>query len=135
MKTELYNKKVIKPIRSEQDYKEALEYIDRFWDVKPNTKESDILEVLVTLVEKYEEEHFKIDEPDPIEAIKFIMEQRNLSNKDLIPIMGSSGRVSEVLWKKRKLSLSMIRKLHNEFHIPYEVLAADYRLSSSREKY
>ncbi|MCE2992906.1 MAG: type II toxin-antitoxin system HigA family antitoxin [Alphaproteobacteria bacterium] len=119
----------IKPLKSEQDYKDALGMIDTLWDAPQDSDDGDYLDILVTLVAKYEEIHFKIDEPDPIAAIKFIMEQQNLQSKDLISILGTRSRVSQVLNKKRKLNLSMIRKLHNKLRIPYDVLASDYSLN------
>jgi HTH-type transcriptional regulator/antitoxin HigA len=122
----------IKPLKSEQDYKDALSMIDQLWDASQDSDDGDYLDILVTLVEKYEELHFKIDEPDPIEAIKFVMEQQNLQSKDLISILGTRSRVSEVLNKKRKLNLAMIRKLHNQLRIPYDVLASDYTLNHSK---
>ncbi len=112
----------VKPIRSEQEYEAALKEIERLWDAQPGTPDGDLLEVLVTLVEAYEEEHYPIDPPDPIEAIKYYMESRGLTRKDLEPYIGSSGRVSEVLHYKRPLSLPMIRRLHEGLGIPAEVL-------------
>ena len=112
----------IKPIRSEQDYQEALLEIERLWDSDPGTPAGDRLEVWMTLVEAYEEEHYPIDPPDPIEAIKYAMESRGLTRQDLEPYIGGSGRVSEVLSYKRPLSLSMIRKLNAGLGIPAEVL-------------
>ncbi|MDF3047551.1 MAG: hypothetical protein K0R73_669 [Candidatus Midichloriaceae bacterium] len=122
----------IKPLKSEQDYKDALSMIDQLWDASQDSDDGDYLDILVTLVEKYEELHFKIDEPDPIEAIKFVMEQQNLQSKDLISVLGTRSRVSEVLNKKRKLNLAMIRKLHNKLRIPYDVLASEYTLNHSK---
>ena len=119
----------VKPIKNEQDYQEALIIIDSLMSAKPNTKEMDKLEVLTTLVEFYEEQHYKIDAPDPIEAIKFRMEQEGLKQKDLISIVGSKSRVSEILNKKRKLTIEMIRNLHNQLHIPIESLFLDYKIN------
>jgi len=96
-------------------------------DAKPNTKQMDKLEVLTTLVEAYEEQHCKIDAPDPIEAIKFRMEQEGLKQKDLVALVGSKSRVSEILNRKRKLTIKMIRNLHKELHIPIESLFLDYK--------
>src|SRR3990172_12753120 len=112
----------IKPIKSEKDYRNALEEIDRIFDAKLNTPEGDRLEVLSTLVEKYEEEHFPIDAPDPVEALRYFMESRGLSRVDLEEYIGGSGRVSEVLNRKRSLSLTMIRKLHFELGVPADAL-------------
>jgi len=117
----------IKPIKNEKNYQDSLNRIDQLMDAKPNTPQMDELEVLTTLVEAYEEQHYKIDAPDPIEAIKFRMEQEGLRQKDLVAIVGSKSRVSEVLNRKRKLTLSMIRELHSKLHIPIESLFLDYK--------
>jgi len=117
----------IKPIKNEEDYMHLLSYIENLMNAKPNTPQMDELEVLTTLVESYEEQHYKIEAPDPIEAIKFRMEQEGLKQKDLISIVGSKSRVSEILNKKRKLTLEMIRNLHNQLHIPIESLFLDYK--------
>ncbi len=119
----------IKPIKNEQDYQEALSIIDSLMNAKPNTKEMDKLEILTTLVESYEEQRYKIDAPDPIEAIKFRMEQEGLKQKDLVSIVGSKSRVSEILNRKRKLTIQMIRNLHNQLHIPIESLFLDYKIN------
>ncbi len=119
----------IKPIKNEQDYQESLSIIEHLMSAKPNTKEMDRLEVLTTLVESYEEQYYKIDAPDPIEAIKFRMEQEGLKQKDLVSIVGSKSRVSEILNKKRKLTIEMIRNLHNQLHIPIESLFLDYKIN------
>jgi HTH-type transcriptional regulator/antitoxin HigA len=117
----------IKPIRTEEDYNTALKQIESLMDAKPNTPQMDKLEVLTTLVEVYEEQHYAIDAPDPIEAIKFRMEQEGLKQKDLVSIVGSKSRVSEILNKKRKLTIEMIRNLHKQLHIPIESLFLDYK--------
>ena len=117
----------IKPIKTEQDYNNTLSQIESLMDAKPNTPQMDELEVLTTLVEAYEEQHYKIEAPDPIEAIKFRMEQEGLKQKDLITIVGSKSRVSEILNKKRKLTIKMIRNLHKQLHIPIESLFLDYK--------
>ena len=119
----------IKPIKSEQNYQETLNMIESLMGAKPNTQEMDELEVLTTLVEAYEEQFYKIDAPDPIEAIKFRMEQESLKQKDLIEIIGSKLRVSEVLNKKRKLTIDMIRNLHTQLKIPVESLFLDYKIN------
>jgi HTH-type transcriptional regulator/antitoxin HigA len=119
----------IKPIKTEQDYNNALNKIESLMDAKPNTSQMDELEVLTTLVEVYEEQNYKIDAPDPIEAIKFRMEQEGLKQKDLVSIVGSKSRVSEILNKKRKLTIEMIRNLHKQLHIPVESLFLDYKTS------
>lgn len=117
----------IKPIKTEQDYANTLNKIESLMDAKPNTLQMDELEVLTTLVEAYEEQHYKIEAPDPIEAIKFRMEQEGLKQKDLISIVGSKSRVSEILNRKRKLTIDMIRNLHSQLHIPIESLFLDYK--------
>ncbi|WP_313503990.1 helix-turn-helix domain-containing protein [Kaistella carnis] len=116
----------IKPIRTEQDYNQALERLEVIFDAKKGTKEGDELEVLGILIEKYEDDHFPIDLPDPIEAIKFRMEQMNYSQNDLAKVIGLKSRASEILNKKRKLSLEMIRNLHETMKIPTEVLIQPY---------
>ena len=117
----------IKPIKTEQDYDNALSRIESLMDAKPNTPQMDELEVLTTLVEAYEAQHYVIDAPDPIEAIKFRMEQEGLKQKDLVSIVGSKSRVSEILNKKRKLTIDMIRNLNQQLHIPIESLFMDYK--------
>lgn len=118
----------IKPIKNEQDYANTLSLIENLMSAKPNTPQMDELEVLTTLVEAYEEQCYKIDAPDPIEAIKFRMEQEGLKQKDLVAIVGSKSRVSEILNRKRKLTIEMIRNLHNQLHIPIESLFLDYEI-------
>ena len=117
----------IKPIKTQEDYGSTLSQIESLMDAKPNTHQMDELEVLTTLVEAYEEQHYAIDAPDPIEAIKFRMEQEGLKQKDLVSIVGSKSRVSEILNKKRKLTIEMIRNLHKQLHIPIESLFLDYK--------
>jgi HTH-type transcriptional regulator/antitoxin HigA len=112
----------LKPIRSEQDYENALRAVEQLWGAEPGTPEGDAFEVLFTLVEAYEEQHYPIFPPDPVEAIKYAMETQGLDRYDLEPYIGSSGRVSEVLNRKRPLTLRMIRKLHAGLGIPAEVL-------------
>ena len=119
----------IKPIKCEKDYANTLSKIESLMSAKPNTPQMDELEVLTTLVEAYEEQHYKIDAPDPIEAIKFRMEQEGLKQKDLVAIVGSKSRVSEVLNRKRKLTVEMIRNLHKQLHIPVESLFLDYKIN------
>lgn len=114
----------LKPIKSDRELERALTRIDELWGSKPDTQKGDELDVLMLLVEKYEDEHYAIPASDPIEAIKFLMEQKGLSRKDLEPYTGTSARVSEILNKKRGLSLSMIKKLHEGLNIPYECLIA-----------
>ena len=119
----------IKPIKNEKDYSNALLRIETLMDAKPNTPQMDELEILATLVEVYEEQFHKIEAPDPIEAIKFRMEQENLKQKDLVGIVGSKSRVSEILNRKRKLTIEMIRNLHTALHIPIESLFLDYKIN------
>lgn len=121
----------IKPIKNEHDYEAALERIEELFDAKQNSLEGDELEVLITLVSAYEDVHYKIDAPDPIEAIKHIMEARGLENKDLVNYLGSKSKVSEVMNKKRSLSLTMIRTLHHSLHIPASLLVREYELEKS----
>lgn len=120
----------IKLIKTEADYDMALSRIDVLMDAKFGSPEGDELDVLVTLVEKYEAQHYPIDAPNPIEAIRFRMDQYDLKDKDLIPYIGQSGRVSEILSFKRKLTLTMIRKLHSGLQIPTESLIQDYELKN-----
>lgn len=121
----------IKPIKTESDYENALERIEELFNAKQNTPEGDELEVLITLVSAYEDVHYSIDAPDPIEAIKHIMEAKGLENKDLVDYLGSKSKVSEVMAKKRRLSLSMIRNLHESLHIPASILVNEYELKNS----
>ena len=116
----------IKPIRTEADYQSALEEIERIFDAAPDTSESDRLEVLTALVEAYEDKHYGIPLPDPIEAIKYHMESRGLLRRDLEPYIGSRARVSEILNRKRRLSLNMIRKLEAGLGISAEILIQPY---------
>ena len=112
----------IRPIKTEADYQDALEEIGCIFDAASDTPEGDRLEVLTTLVEVYEDRHYEIPLPDPIEAIRYYMESRGLSRRDLEPYIGSRGRVAEILNRKRPLSLEMIRRLHSGLGIPAEVL-------------
>ena len=114
----------IKPIKTERDYRKALKEIEKLWDAKPNTPMGDRLDVLVTLVEAYEQKHYRVDPPDPIEAIKFRMEQLELKPSDLAKILGGRSRVSEVLNKKRKLTVEMMRSLRKHLAIPADSLLA-----------
>ncbi len=115
----------IRPIKTEADYKEALSEINQLWGAEVDTPRGDKLDVLLTLVEAYEDKHHAINPPDPVEAIKFRMEQLSLSRKDLESSIGSRGRVSEILNRKRDLSLKMIRQLHHNYNIPLESLIGD----------
>lgn len=116
----------IKPIKNDADYQEALEEVERLFDAAPDTPEGDKLEILTTLVEAYEEKQYAIPMPDPIEAILYHMESRGLLRRDLEPYLGSRARVSEVLNRKRPLTMEMIRNLHRGFGIPAEVLIQPY---------
>ncbi len=117
---------MIKPIHTEEQYLRALKRLEKIFDAKPGTREGDELEVLSILIEKYEDSKDNIDFPDPIEAIKFRMEQLGYSQTDLIHIVGFKSRVSEILNRKRKLTLDMIRKINRALHIPAEVLVREY---------
>lgn len=123
----------IRPIHTEADYEEALEEIEALFEAEPNTPEGDRLEVLVTLVEKYEDQHYSIPDPSPIEAILYHMESRGLSRKDLEPYIGSRARVSEILNRKRPLTLNMIRALSDGLGISAEILVQPYPLGADLE--
>ena len=110
------------PIRTEADYEKALARIEMLMDAEFNTPEGDELDILTTLVENYEAKHFPVPASDPVEAIRFRMEQMGLAAKDLTPIIGSRSKVSEVLNHKRQLSIAMIRNLHAKLNVPYESL-------------
>jgi HTH-type transcriptional regulator/antitoxin HigA len=112
----------LKPIRSKADHKKALAEVERLWGARSGTPAGDRLDVLATLIDAYEEEHYPMDPPDPIEAIKFRMEQQGLTRKDLEPIIGTRTRVAEVLNRRRNLSIGMIRRLHDRLGISAEVL-------------
>ena len=114
----------IKPIRSPEDLSAALLRMEQLWGAEIDSPEGDELEILALLIEKYEEQYFPMPPSDPIEAIKFRMDQQGLTPRDLEPFIGTSGRVSEVLNRKRKLSLAMIKRLHDGLRIPYECLLA-----------
>jgi HTH-type transcriptional regulator/antitoxin HigA len=115
----------IKPIKTEKDHKDALRRIEALWDAEPNTRKGDELSVLILLVDNYENEHHKILPPDPIEAIKFRMEQMGLKKTDLAKILGGRNRATEILNRKRGLSVRMMRTLHSELDIPLESLVAE----------
>jgi len=116
------NKMDIKPIKTDADYRAALKEIETLMMAEPDTPEGEKLDVLVTLVEAYEQKHYPLDLPDPVEAIKFEMEQKGLTVKDLEPMIGKSNRVYEVLNHKRSLTLKMIWRLHEQLGIPAESL-------------
>src|SRR5712691_7148373 len=115
-------KNSVKPIRTKKDYETALDGLERLWGAKSGTPEGDRLDVLATLIDAYEAVHYPMDPPDPIEAIKFRMEQQGLTRKDLEPLIGTRTRVAEVLNRKRSLSIAMIRRLHEQLGIPADVL-------------
>lgn len=112
----------LKPIRSNADYEAALVEVERLWGAKTGTPKGDRLDVLATLVDAYESAHFPFDRPDPIDAIKFRMEQMGLTRKDLEPLIGSRARVAEILNRRRSLSIDMIRRLNEQLGIPAEIL-------------
>lgn len=118
----------IRPIRSEADYEDALAEIERLFDAKPGTPGADRLEILTALVEAYEDQHHAIPLPDPVEAINYYLESRGLTRKELERYLGSRARVSEILNRKRPLSLEMIRRLHRNLGIPAEVLIQPYEV-------
>ena len=112
----------IKPIKTEADYNEALAITSKLMDAKPRTPQMDKLEVMALLIERYEDEHYPIDDPDPIDYLKFIMESRGMTRKDLGEYMGGRGRVSEILNRRRGLSLNMIRVLHEKLGLSADLL-------------
>jgi HTH-type transcriptional regulator / antitoxin HigA len=112
----------IKPIRTKTDYRAALKDIDTLMSARAGSREGERLDVMVTLVEAYEKKHYPLDLPDPVEAIKFRMEQMALAPKDLVPMIGQINRVYEILNRKRPLTLQMIRRLHQKLGIPAESL-------------
>jgi len=116
----------IRPIKTELDYNKALERLEVIFDAKKGTKEGDELEILSILIERYEKVKYPIEMPDPIEAIKFRMEQLGMKQKDLAEFVGFKSRVSEILNKKRKLTIEMIRNLSQKLNIPSEVLIQNY---------
>lgn len=117
---------IIKPIKNRKDYEAAIARLDEIFDAKSGTKHGDELEILSILLERYENEKTQIDFPDPIEAIKFRMEQLGYNQNDLAKVVGLKSRASEVLNRKRKLTLDMIRKIHHSLSIPTDVLIQDY---------
>lgn len=116
----------IKPIKTKKDHAQALKRIEVLMAAKANTPQGDELDILVTLVEAYETKHYAIDAPDPIAAIEHRMEALGMQRKDLEPLLGSKSRVSEVLNRKRKLTMEMVRKLHEGMQLPAEALIQDY---------
>jgi HTH-type transcriptional regulator/antitoxin HigA len=120
----------LRSIKSERDHAAALREIEALMDAKPGTAEGDRLEALSILVAAYEDAHHAVDPPDPIEAIVFCMDQRRLTRADLAPYLGGRGRVSEVLNRRRPLTLAMIRRLHAGLGIPADVLVREYKVSA-----
>jgi len=120
----------VKPIKSEKDYKQALKRLEVIFDAPVNTKAGDEAEVLSLLIENYENEHYPIEAPDPIEAIKIRMEELNLRQKDLVGIIGTKSRVSEILNKKKRLTVDMIRELERVLQISASVLVSNYKLAN-----
>ena len=120
----------IKPIKTEKDYNKALERLELIFDASPNSKEGDEAEILSLLIENFENIHYPIESPDPIEAIKIRMEEMNLKQKDLVGVIGGKSRVSEILNKKKKLTVEMIRELERVLSISASVLVKNYQLAS-----
>lgn len=119
----------IKPIKSEQDYERALARLEVIFDAPADTPEGDEAEILTLLIENYENQHYPIEAPDPIEAIKIRLEEMNLRQSDLVGVIGGKSRVSEVLNRKRKLSVEMIRQLSAKLKLPAALLVQDYALA------
>ena len=120
----------IKPIKTEKDYDKALERLELIFDASPNSKEGDEAEILSLLIENFENIHYPIKSPDPIEAIKIRMEEMNLKQKDLVGVIGGKSRVSEILNKKKRLTVEMIRELEKVLSISASVLVNNYNLTS-----
>jgi HTH-type transcriptional regulator/antitoxin HigA len=116
----------IKAIKTEEDYNQALQRLEAIFHAAIDSKEGDEAEILSILIEKYEDENYAIDAPDPIEAILFRMEQMEMSKKELADVLGYKSRVSEIFSKKRKLNIQMIRNLHEKMNIPYDSLITEY---------
>jgi len=121
----------VKPIRTKRDYETALKEVERLWGAKSGMRDGDRLDVLATLIDAYETEHYPMDPPDPVEAIKFRMEQQGLTRKDLEEIIGTRTRIAEVLNRKRGLSVGMIRRLHERLGISAEVLIRPSRKNAA----
>ncbi len=124
----------LRPIRNEEDYETALEEIEALWEVAADTPEADRLDILVMLVEAYEAAHYPIPDPDPIELILHVMDARGLTRQDLEPYLGSRARVSEILNRRRPLSLEMIRKLQSGLGLPADVLVQPYELKVTQRR-
>jgi HTH-type transcriptional regulator/antitoxin HigA len=114
----------IRPIKTEQDYNDSIKRIEELWGAKKDSAQGDELDLLVTLVESYEMKHYPIAPPDPVDAIKFRMEQMDMTKADMVKYLGSQSRVSEVLNRKRKLTLGMVKSLYKGLRIPAEILLA-----------
>ncbi len=119
----------IKPIKTEQDYNKALKRLEQIFDAPVNSKEGDEAEILSILIDNYENKYYPIEAPDPIEAIKIRMEEMNIKQKDLVGVIGGKSRVSEILNKKKRLTVEMIRKLEDLLHLSASILVNDYRLN------
>jgi len=124
----------LRPIRNEEDYETALEEIEALWEAEAGTQEADRLDILVMLVEAYEAEHYPIPDPDPIELIRHVMDARGLTRRDLEPYFGSRARVSEILNRRRSLSLEMIRKLQTGLGLPADILVQPYELHDAHKR-
>lgn len=120
----------IKPIKTEEDYENALLLLESIFDAPTNSDEGDEAEILVQLIDNYEQEHYPIEAPDPIEAVKIRMEEMDMKQKDLIGILGGKSRVSEILNRKKKLTVEMIRALEEHLQIPASVLIKNYELKA-----
>lgn len=125
---------MLRPIRNEEDYETALEEIETLWDAPEGTAEADRLDVLMLLVEAYESEHYPIPDPDPIALILHVMEARGLTRRDMESYLGSRARVSEILNRRRPLSLEMIRKLQQGLGLPADILVQPYALCTAQER-
>ncbi|MBO2543018.1 helix-turn-helix domain-containing protein [Salegentibacter agarivorans] len=119
----------IKPLKNEEDYQKALERLEVIFDAPTDSEEGDEAEILSMMIDNYENEHYPIDAPDPIEAIKIRMEEMNLKQKDLVGVIGGKSRVSEILNKKKRLTVDMIRELEGILHISASVLVSNYQLT------
>lgn len=119
----------IKPLKNEEDYEKALERLEVIFDAPTDSEEGDEAEILSMMIDNYENEHYPIDAPDPIEAIKIRMEEMNLKQKDLVGVIGGKSRVSEILNKKKRLTVDMIRELEGILHISASVLVSNYQLT------
>ena len=124
----------ITPVKTESDYQAALKEIERLFNAKQNTPNGDKLDILTTLVREYEEQHYPIDLPDAVDALHYWIESRGLERKDLVSCIGTRARISEILNRKRGLSLNMIRKLHDELHIPAELLIKKSKQRRHKDK-